>query len=279
MPDLHEGTPGMETPETTGTIPTPTQTAESVPGDTQPITDPRYAGKSPAELVGILNEREKMVGKLGERLGTVDALKAELDDLRNQIRQSSEQPRYAPPPPMEPPVQFDYTNPDAYIEAKLSRERQKLAQSFGQYQAEQRQRENAYYFNNTKNIVVKQNKPLFDGIEKDVEGFMWQAAQTSPEGQLMIRDPNQWVQAARLIRFQREEWDKIMPQKQSGMTAPSSETPGRTAKALPDDDDIVLSEDDRRQMEEDGLTEKEALEAIKVGRDMKRKGTLKGGGR
>jgi len=276
MPDEQTGTPATETSASTETEATPTVgiPGSSVAPETPPISDPRYAGKSQAELVDIIYEKEKMAGREGETRGKVAQLEQALGNLQDYISrlEGTRQERQQEPTQDE----FDLTNPAKSVREIVARERQQIYQDFGRYRQKETYDEAVANFTAGRRSAMAGNKELFDGIENEVSNSLWEAVKANPGTRHSLRDPSIWEKAAQIVRLDRGEYDKIMPRKQSVMAPPKSELPGRTTRQLLDDDEVALTDEDRAQAEADNMTEKEALEAKKVGLDMYRRGKIQG---
>jgi hypothetical protein len=92
----------------------------------------------------------------------------------------------------------------------------------------------------------------------------------------MLGDPATFVAAATLVRLQNGTLGDIYSRKT--VKAPQMETPN-SRRSTADDDGVVLGRSARKFMEESGMTEKEALEALGLGDKMADSGELIWAGR
>jgi hypothetical protein len=234
-------------------------------GKGKPAGDPRFVGKSPEELISIINEQNRYIGRQGNALGEVQALKQNLAELQNyvvQATQQREQPRQVQP--QEP--EFDLTNPRPYFQNMLNRELgardQYLQQMEQQRQAQEQQRimsEAQVNYLEGREAAMGQNPELFEGIEADVETAIRQSFASRIISPAMLRSPKTWNMAAKVLRIERGEDDKLATRR--SVKPVGVEKPGRSASI--EDDEIILDEQDRKEMREQGWTEKEAKENIR----------------
>jgi len=272
------GAPGTDTSEPTEPVAIPKE-GEPQGGVVQdtPI-DPRYAGKSPSELVDIIREKESMVGRLGEEKGKISSLESELANLRDLVfRQYQYQQEMArQPEPQRPPEEYDPVNPQAYFEKRLEAERNRLYGEFRNVQQKQVMDEISANFNIGRQKAAAMYPELMKGIENDIAQNLWNTALQSPVTRWQLSQPETWETAARMYRAYRKEYEYFVPKSGGTMKPVATELPGRTAKPIPDDEDVTLSDEERLQAREDGLDEKEALEAKRMGIEMQRRGQLRG---
>lgn len=243
-----------ENPATTGTV--AAQTGTTNVADNPPV-DPRFAGKSPEELQGIIREQDRLIGRFGERLGKVDVLEQQLTGLQEFLTRAAQAPPETPPNKME----YDPLNPDRYIDEKLATERQKLIKEFQRVEAQKHAQDVQYNYNRGKFAAFSSDPDLFAGIENDVEQVMRGTAMSEKLHPSELADERRWKLAAKVIRLERGEDDKVIRRK-SGAAVVSSERPGGARKTL-EDDDVVLTQEELAQAREDGMDEKTATEIIR----------------
>jgi hypothetical protein len=277
MPDEKVGTPGADTPVPTGTAPNPNAgDAHGSGGSPEtPPADPRYAGKSAAELVEIIREKDAMVGKLGERLGRMDALESEIGGLRDYVLRQGREREERPPANTPGPSadwEFDVTNPSTSIDRRMEQREQALVNRFGQMRQKEMYDEAVSNFNDGRAEAYARNPELFDGCQKEVEALVWGTVQQNPANRFGLRSPSTWENAATIYWATQKKFDKLTPKQKPVMAPPPGELPGRTARPLPDDDEVTLTDDELQQAFNEGWDEKEALEAKKTGLEMVRRG-------
>lgn len=252
----------MEEQEKAPDTPVTTGTDESQPEKQEtPVVDPRYAGKSPADLVNILGEKEKQIGKLGDEVGKYRSLESEVSALKDYIYNLALQREPVKEPEVTKPA-FDYTNPDAYIESRVATIKGELIREYQAQEGRKAQAEAQIAFQSGKREAYQGNKELFDGIERDVEGFLWNQARTGQIHPRLLGDKNTWVNIAQGIRLMRGETDLLIPKKTQPMRAADMETPGRVKRDV-EDGDVYLDEEERELAKSLGISDKEALEILR----------------
>lgn len=249
-----------QTPDTPAEKPAGPDESQQKPQDT-PVGDPRYSGKSPSELVGILGEKEKQIGRLGDEVGKVRQLETEVSTLKDYIYNLAFQRESVKEPEPEKPA-FDYTNPDAYIEKRVASIKQELVREYQAQEMRKSQAEAQIAFQAGKRDAYQGNKELFDGIERDVEGFLWNQARSGQIHPRLLGDKQTWVNIAQGIRLMRGETDMLMPKKTQPMRAADMETPSRTKHDI-EEGDVYLDDEERELAKNLGISEKEALEILR----------------
>lgn len=262
-------------PEGAGQEPESQKSDGGAKGKSSVATDPRYAGKSPDELVAIINEQNRHIGKQGNALGEVQTLKQNLAELRDYVVQAAQQreqyrqqaqPHQAAPPEPE----FDLTNPAPYIyniANRIVEEREQRRTAYEQQRSAQDAQANYY---EGRDAAFTRNPGLFEGIEGAVEQAVRGSYQTGILTPAMLRSQKTWEMAAKVLRIERGEDEKLAAPRRQAVKAVDVEKPGRGAGT--EDEEIVLDEYDREEMHRLGLTEKEAKENIRIALRARREG-------
>jgi hypothetical protein len=254
---MEEQVKSAENPSPEGTVEDAKTPEQSAPANL-PV-NPRFEGKSSEELAKIVSEQEKLIGRQGNELGQVRQLQAEMEEMRRALYEA-QRPQPQPAPPEAAPV-FDYTNPDAYIEKRLGALQQKMYQEFGRYEQQRQAQEATIAFQGGKAEAMSRNRDLFNGIERDVEAQLWNAAKNNQIHPSMLRDPATWENAAKVIRLTSGEYDIVPKKRVQGMTAPESVVPGKVKAA--EDEDVYLDDEERVLAKQLGISDKEALEIMR----------------
>lgn len=237
--------------------PAPVETApatETTPAAPAPLPE-KLAGKSAEEIASQYLELEKKLGEQGRELG----------ELRARVPQYQPQPYYPPMQPYpEPRYEFDYGKPEEsvamIVEQRLARERQDRAY----YEVSRQETEAQLNYNAGKDVALKANPRLYEGIEPLVEQGVQMAYRQYGLHPSLLRDPKTWDRVAANIRLDRGEVDRlqkpsIQPPQPSYGAVPN---PTRGAKA-----GVELDDDSRKIAKEFGLSEKEAREILEKERE------------
>lgn len=256
MPDEPTGTPSAETP---GAPVEPTTTQPTPP------TPQKLEGKTPEELMAILQDRDKVIGRQGQELGqlreAVERLYAERSQPRDDRPQGGE--------PREPGFKFDYEDPvkslDEYFERKMSKERETTRK---ERMTDLGVRTTAAFIRGRE--TMKQNPSLYDGIEETVGNLVTAFYKPQFEQGIDVShhlsDPGVWETAAIALRVRRGELDKLKPAARKGMTAEPADLPGH--RPAQDDDGFIIEDSDRQEFEDlkgKKGTDKEIRELLKLG--------------
>ena len=279
---------------------------DGAPKKDEPKVDPKYEGKTPEELIKMLDERDKTVGEQGKRIGDIEgkiqsfetSQKANLD----KERQAKAGQRYefpwesfkpvegsqAPPSGEKPAApKFDYEKPAESVEDIYDRKR---AEERKGEQMDGLARNVQTAFNaheDGKRAALKENPELFAGIIDDVEDQIGNtygpATQKGYDYSHILRNPDTWVYFAKALRVQRGDF-VVVPKDQIKETTPAPVEPGHTelpAGAKPpegSDEKVDLDYGDPEIQEilkagkSFGLTEEDAQQIVKDERERQRRG-------
>jgi hypothetical protein len=243
-------------------VPTETSEGQEAPKQDTSAVDPRFAGKSAGELAAMLVEKESFIGKQATEIGRVRELAEQVNYLRGALE--SRPIQEAPTPPHVPAAQFDFTNPEGYIEQKMNEKLGKFQQEYQRREAENYARSARINFDRGRQAAIKGEPELFNGIEQEVGAALAQQVKAGALAPELLGDPSTWTYAAALIRLMRGEREKIVPAKRQGMAAVDLGTAQKPRSAA-DDDDVQLSEEDRRWAREQGYDEKTLADATRRG--------------
>lgn len=270
----------LDTPASTGTdegqITPQGEVGEAREPETK--TDDRYTGKSVDELRGILTEKERFIGRQADEIGKVRRLEEQVEQLRNYIesRQVPVPDTFAPEKPTAPPEEgfaFDFTKPEESINKLVESRLEKLRRENAARDEQNYYRTARANFDRGMDTAISQDRKLFEGIEKDVASAVAQMVKAKVVTPEMLSDPRTFKAAAVQMRYWRGELDRISGGRKP-MAPTQMDTPGRV-KTMPDDDDVSLSRADIEEMRKMGLSEKEAVEAIREGMAMRARGELR----
>lgn len=213
----------------------------------------KLSGKSAEEITAQYLELEKKLGEQGRELG----------ELRARVPQYQPQPTpyYQPVQPIQPPrFEFDYGKPEEsverIVEARLERERQERAY----YEVSRQETEAQLNYNAGKDVAVKSNPRLFEGIERETEAGVQMAYRNYGLHPSLLRDPKTWERVAQNIRLERGEFDRLQK--------PSVQPPQPSHSAVPNQTrasaqvGVELDDDARQLAKVLGVSEKDAKEII-----------------
>lgn len=272
MPEEKLGIPTPE-PQKEEKEPETVVAPEVVPAEDLPE---EYKGKSVKELVNILEERKKFIGKQSTSIGDLQKDLSYYEQLQQRQDSAMRQvyPQQYPYTPVEEPVQFNFANPVETIEKVVEK---RIAERDMQGMVVQQQRVivSAGASHEEGRKVVGTNPKLFEGIERDVEesiiNFYRPYVQQGYDVSQQLRDPKTWETAAMAIRLQRGEVDRLVPKSIKPASFVATETPTAVKSAGFETEPTIEVDDELRKMiKQYGLTEKEAREVILE--EAKRKG-------
>jgi hypothetical protein len=259
-----------ETPDAPVTEAAPEAAPETTPKDP-------YDGKSADDLKAMLKDAQKQIGKQSTEVGEVRRLREEMESLKQAVTRPQFDPGVYYPPQPAPEEEFDYANPKASVEKLVEKRLNAERQQYLMRQAQENARDAQAGFENAKKVAYRDNPELFKGIERDVEGQLFQAWKMGAADKRMLGDPQTFVAAATLVRLNNGTLGEVY-QSRKTVTAPKMETPN-SRRSADEGDSVVLGRSARKFMEESGMTEKEALEALGVGDKMADSGELIWAGR
>ncbi len=217
------------------------QGSESVPESEQEKGLPEevaktYEGKSPEELAKMHHELSK---KLGEQGAVIGSLKDLVEELRAG-REKQEEPfrpqtDYSQQTTPQEPAEEEYDE-EAYLTVGTAKKL--ISDIFGkrdeqtQQYTMQQNLQRAQTAHAKGRAIMQENKKLFEGIEKDVEKtivdyykpFAMNGADVAP----YLEDPNVWKKTAMSIRFDRQEFDRLVPDRTQPVRPTSTEEPAST---------------------------------------------------
>jgi hypothetical protein len=249
VPD--EQTPGQPTPVEPSPAPVETAPATEPTPETPALPD-KFRGQSAEDIARAYLEIEKEKGRLAQEVG----------ELRQRIPQYQPQPpAYFPPQFTQPEVrpEFDYGKPeesiDRIVERRLEQERQQRAM----YDVQRQEQEARLNYESGKEIALKSNARLYEGIEPLVEQAVQMAYRQYGLHPAALRDPKVWERAALNIRWDRGEVDRLSRPTPQPPIPSATGVPNQTRQAKAG---VELDDDSRRLAKELGLTEQEAKEII-----------------
>ena len=259
--------------------PTPTS-APTEPTQTQPTPPPppKFEGKTPDELMSILQDRDKTIGRQGTSLSQHEYEITRLRDEVNRLYAERSQPR--PTERGTPKYNVDYEDLGGSMaqiaEAKAQEQIARAMEMFQQSRlTDVAQRTTIAFVDGQRNM--KQNPGLYAGIEEQVkQGIAQVYGPLASQGQDVsnyLRDPEVWETAAVAIRYKRGELDKIKPAVTKGMDSQPADLPSQTRQTQ-DDDGIIIEDKDRKEYEDEygkKGTDKEIRELLKLGLDTQKR--------
>ena len=236
----------------------PESTPESTPQESKE-TAPATPVKSPEDLSKMVEDAQSHIGRLSSELGELRQYKSLAEQLLQERQRQAQQ---APAQP-EKAFEFDYENPiksmDTYLEHKLSKEREKM-----QHESNRRMvLETQQRFERGKRTAYETNPRLFKGIEKDVEGVVFQSVRSGIVQPWEVDDPKTWETAATVLAASRKDYSRLMPDKVTPVSPTPTETPSYSRSASSGDIEVTLDEADKTWAKEQNITEEQAKEIIK----------------
>lgn len=253
--------------------------APATPAPQTPTLPEKFRGKSAEEIANAYLEVEREKGRLADEAGRYRSYAEQLWAEKQQA--IAERQQYQPPPaPTAPPKpeEFDWERPAETVKQIVERQ---VREQMGGFMGAIQQARVAEVRNKAANSwdegasTIAKNQRLFEGIEDEVRSVVYQTydpiVQRGGDASEYYRDPKVWETAAAMIRYKRGEIDRITgsgtPSK--GMSAPTTEVPGGSRPSN-QGSTIVLDEDTRALMREQGISEGEARDLIELGRKTRR---------
>ena len=232
----------------------PQPESESVPKPEEMSEEAKkaYEGKTPEEIAQMHYGLSKKLGEQGQVIGSLKDLVEEMRAGRekqttapNPFQSTFEQPREVAPPVSQ---QEQLADDDFLTYGKVK-------ELFGQRDQTQQQQKYLDLTQKTslafeEGVKTMEGDPIFDGITAEVKQYMVNSYKTpfqyfgmdvSPE----LRSPKRWRAAAIQIRADRDEWDKIVPEKRNPMTAIQTETPSSVRTSPSDSTPVNINMNDR----------------------------------
>lgn len=225
----------------------------------EPLVPDQWKGKTPDELVSILQEKDRF---LGERNREIGDLRTEVGTLRVMMENLAQQQeaRTQPTPTMEQPIEFDYQRPVDSVERIFEKKWQQREQD---RQAQEQQRYVAQAqasFYEGKEAALRNNKRLYEGIEGEVEQMVFNAFKGGLINDYSLRNPKTWERAAQLLCLEKgnEYTSRLTTPAPKAVTPTATEIPG--AGEMVTEESFELNSELRDLAKELKLTEKEAKE-------------------
>ena len=278
---IEKGQPPEANPEQTDQTQTPPA----------PIAE-RLKGKTADELMKVLEEQEKTIGRLGQEKGDLKGLREELDSLRGKVEERPSQQQLGgygaqgqPSPdewlrfmqsqvaqPAQPIAQEEVT-PDFFADPYSASKRvvqgevDKLRKEIQTQEANRYWREAQDSFTEGQGAALNSKNPLFKGIEGELSQAMWAAVRNGMVRPGNLRHAKTWEAAATLLRYNKGDLANVYATKP--VSPVQTETPTHTKPELDDDDDAIEIGDGERETMKffrtpggKQMTEKEAREII-----------------
>ncbi len=181
-----------ETPESTGTEQAAPVEGEKEQKQETAIDDPRYAGKSPSQLVEMLKEKESFIGKqANESVGQVRQLAEQVNYLRGLVESRQFVPE-GPTPAKPPKPEFDFTNPEAYVSHLVSEQVDGLRRDLAKRDAEQYIRSARVNMERGFKEAMAKSPTLFAGIENGVQQAVAQQVRGGSIAPELLGDARTW---------------------------------------------------------------------------------------
>lgn len=241
----------------------------------------KFKGKKPEEIAAAYVGVEEALGRQAEENRRLrefaEWTQGELERVRAEREMATRQP-VAPVSPPAPLPEIDWTDPAKGVEQIADRKVQEKLNAFvGAIQearkSEVRTKAASAWDEGTASIA--KNQRLFEGIENEVRDIVFRTydplVQRGQDASEFYRNPKVWESAAAMIRFNRGEYDRLIPTPAptKGMTATATETPGSTRPSNVGST-VVLDERTRAMARELGITEAQAREYIELGKGTRR---------
>lgn len=218
-------------------------TAQAAPEQTtEPKVDDKFAGKTPEQLIAMVQERDQTISRQGTEVGEI---RREFDRLREEqrqielARQQREamllQQRQAEPEPQDDP-DFDFTKPVDSVKRTVLpdvfREFERRDQEARQRELLREQERAKFCFMEGQAKMSGSKSKLYEGIESDISNYLaneYFAGRVHPE---LLRNEDTWKTVAQVMRLRRGEMDRLMPEKREAVVAPNMDAPTNARQSL-----------------------------------------------
>ena len=212
----------------------PQERSESVPEQEIPEEALKgYEGKSPEELAKMhyglsqkLGEQGQVIGSLKELVEELRAGREKQAEIPNPFQSEYQEQREVAPEvsSVERMSDDDYLTVGQVKELLGTREEKAKQQ---QYQELVVKTSTAF---DRGRDSMKNNPRLFDGIENEVaqrvaQSYIGPFKMFGMDVSGELQNPARWEQAAKYIRLERNEFDRLMPEKSPAVPATATETP------------------------------------------------------
>ena len=211
----------------------------------------RFQGKTPEEIIKMYVEAEKEKDRLGTEVGK---LRGETDDVKNtasyyqnmaqDLQVRLEKGGAQPEGQAQPDIRFDYDNPLPSVEQVFEKKFKEYEGKRQKAEQERDYKDATVNYATGRNVALKGNPDLFQGIEKQVEQGVWQAYQGKWVGSQDLRDAKTWENAARLIHMNNENYDRLVPPKVTPVSSTPTERPSTAKTELSEEEAPNIELDD-----------------------------------
>jgi hypothetical protein len=228
--------------------------------ESPPSPPPQATPDESAALKARLEEKESFIGRQANELGELRKQTQYLQSMVEQFQMSRNQEPVEQSPPQGTPTKINWDDPDGSI-ARLVEEKLAAKEAQRQKFDQQRRAQVAYAnFNNSWEEAIKRSPKLFEGIEPVVQQSVKNAFQSGIVNEYNIT-PSFIEKAARLILVDKGDFDRLIPQSPKPTRPTETETP--TGRPISTEEvSVEIDERTRRFAQEQGLTEKQALEIM-----------------
>lgn len=225
------------------------KSAKPLPPDKEPGKKPdKLEGKSTEELREMFTEQEKVMGKLSEKIdqfkGDVEYWKNKSDSMDRDRQLYGQNMPQQGAQPMQPAQQqapqFDWQRPEESVGGVVD---QKLADERKMYAQEQINRvidEAKVAFNVGFDAAKRSNPRLFEGkdFEREVVDFMYNHyapfAQRGTPVAHYLNNPKIWVRTAQNMRLERNEYDRLQPERIDPVSPTGTQIPDQAKPQSPE---------------------------------------------
>jgi len=215
----------------------------------------KYEGKTAEELQEILGEQEKAMGKLSEKVdqfkGDMDYWRTRSDSMdRDKQLYGQTTPQTVAQPTQQATVQAPQFNWEKPVESVSGVVDQRLAEERKIYAQDQINRvvdEGKVAFNVGFDAAMRSNPRLFEGKEfqREIADFMMgyyaPFAQKGIPVAHYLNNPKVWIKAAQSKRLDRDEYDKIQPERIDPVSPTGTQIPDQAKPQSPEEKPVDLS--------------------------------------
>ncbi len=237
----------------------------------EPDVPKEFKGKTSAELIKMVTDTQKELGGKAKEIGDLRNNLAYSDQLRELAMQRAREGSQPTQQPQEPQVDWNFEKPIESVEQIVDRKLGQRERMRQQYDLQRTQSEAKSNYAEGRNLAMKRNPALYEGIEREAEDAVYEGYQRGHAKLHDLRNPDSWDIVAKMIHLRDNKIDRLQPTaikpvETVGGELPTPAPPGTTEKPFTGLD--YTDRDVQKMMDQYGLTKEDAEEIIRKNRKL-----------